>query len=352
MKTNLYSHFYNFASRNKEFKMKNIFLLLIIILSVTSCNTPSSKYIYNEGFIYGTIYHITYESPEGRDLQDEITEQLNKYKMIFSTYEPESEISKVNNNEPVDLSPEFIICFNRAMEISRATNGAFDITAGPLVNAWGFGPDTRKTMNQQLVDSLLQLTGYQKVKLEDAKIIKELEGMKLDMSAISKGYTCDLIGNYLKENGCENYMVEIGGEVVAYGVNEKGNAWTIGISKPEESALFASGDIQAKVMLPNDALATSGNYRNYYVEDGKKYAHTIDPKSGYPVQHSLLSATVLAHDCMTADAYATGFMVLGVEKSITLAENNPLIEVYFIYALDDGQNAIYMSEGFKEHLKE
>ena len=238
------------------------------------------------------------------------------------------------------------------MEIAELTNGAFDITAGPMVNAWGFGPEDRRKMTLEIIESLKEITGYRKVQLIDGRIVKENPNMKLDMSAIAKGFTSDLLAEFLFGKGCENYMVEIGGEVAAKGKNEKGRTWTIGISKPDEMAFFASTDIQAKVQLPDNSLATSGNYRNFYVEDGKKYAHTIDPKTGYPVQHSLLSATVLADNCMDADAFATAFMVLGLEKSIEIAAENPELKVYFIYADDEGTTRVYFSENFKEHLAE
>ncbi|SHE98883.1 thiamine biosynthesis lipoprotein [Mariniphaga anaerophila] len=326
-----------------------ILLLLLISLSMFTCRQPS-KYIYNQGYIYGTNYHIVYESPEGKDLQNEITDLLNGYNKIFSTYDSTSVISKVNNNKPVELHPLFLRCYNRAMEISEITGGAFDITAGPMVNAWGFGPEEKSKMTKEIVDSLKAITGFHKVKLQNNTVFKENPNMKLDMSAIAKGFTSDLVGEFLAKNGCENYMVEIGGEVVARGKNEKGRVWTIGISKPDEMAFFASNDIQAKVHLPEHALATSGNYRNFYVEDGKKFAHTIDPKTGYPVQHSLLSTTVLADSCIDADAFATAFMVLGLEKSIEIAEQTPGIKVYFIYVNGEGENDVYLSEGFKEHL--
>lgn len=329
-------------------RFKLLFILFLPLVFI-KCSPPAA-YFYNEGFIYGTIYHIIYEHPEGEDLHDAIKDELNKYNSIFSTYDSTSVISKVNNNEPAELHELFIECFKRSMEISEITGGAFDITAGPMVNAWGFGPEQRMQMTPGKIDSLKKITGYQKVHLQDGKVVKENPHMKLDMSAVAKGYTCDLIGQFLAKRGCENYMVEIGGEVVAKGINEKGRTWTIGISKPEESAFFASNDIQAKVKLPEHALATSGNYRNFYVEDGKRYAHTIDPKSGYPVQHSLLSSTVLADNCMDADAFATAFMVLGLEKSIEIANSLPEIKVYFIYSGEEGKNQIYMSEGFKEHL--
>lgn len=332
--------------------MKNqLFLLFLLLLALVSCRNTPSKYIYNEGFIYGTIYHIVYESPQGKDFQDEIADKLNEYNLIFSTYEANSVISKVNDNEPVELDPLFVECYRRSMEISELTNGAFDITAGPMVNAWGFGPEERNRMTDEKIDSLKKITGYKKVRLEDGKIIKQNPHMKLDMSAVAKGFTCDLIADFLAGKGCENYMIEIGGEVVALGKNERGRVWTIGISRPDENASFAQNDIQAKVELPKDAMATSGNYRNFYVEDGKKYAHTINPKSGYPVQHSLLSATVIANDCMTADAFATAFMVMGIEKGRELLERIPELKVYFIYADENGENAVYLSEGFESYLK-
>ncbi len=331
-------------------KLRLIFILLLG-LGMQMCSKPAA-YLYNEGFVYGTIYHVVYEHPEGKDLHDEIKEELNRYNKIFSTYDSTSVISKVNNNKPVKLPDLFVECFQRSMEISEITGGAFDITAGPMVNAWGFGPEKRSRMSPEKIDSLKEITGYQKVRLQDGMIIKENPHMKLDMSAVAKGFTCDLIGRFLAEKGCENYMVEIGGEVVAKGINEKGRIWSIGISKPEESAFFASSDIQAVVKLPENALATSGNYRNFYIEDGIRYAHTIDPKTGYPVQHSLLSSTVLADNCMDADAFATAFMVLGLERSIEIADNYPSLKVYFIYSGEGEENRVYLSEGFKEHLPE
>lgn len=331
---------------------KYTFLLLVIFFGLNACTNSPAKYIYNKGMIYGTTYTITYESPNGKDFQKEITQKLNEYNMMFSTYEKESIISKINDNTPTELTDEFITCFNKSMEVSKITNGAFDITAGALVNAWGFGPERKKHMTQEKVDSLLEITGFQKIKLQDGEILKENPNIKIDMSAISKGYTSDLIANFLSEKGCKNYMVEIGGEVAAKGINERGKTWSIGINKPDEEALFGSSGLQAKVKLTDHGLATSGNYRNFYVEDGKKYAHTIDTKTGYPVQHSILSSTVVANNCMTADAFATAFMVLGLEEGIEVSKMVPEIEVFFIYSDENGENRVYMSEGFKEYIIE
>ncbi len=330
----------------------NLVLSALIILTLNSCKNAPAKYIYNGGMIHGTSYHMVYESPDGKDMQAEIDTLLKKYNMIFSVYEKESVISKVNNNEEVTLAPEFIACFNKAMEISEISDGAFDITCGPMVNAWGFGPDKKGKMTQEKVDSLKLLTGYQKVKLENGKVVKENINMKLDMNALCDGYFCDLMCEFFIQKGCKNYLAEIGGEVKAQGKNEKGNIWTIGINKPLEEKEFISNELQAKVQIENRALATSGNYRNFYIEDGKKYAHTIDPKTGYPVQHSLLSASVIAENGLTADGFATTFMVLGLEKGIEVAGAVPEIEVFFIYADEKGENQVYMSEGFKQFIIE
>jgi FAD:protein FMN transferase len=340
-------------------KKKYLPLLILFVFGVCCVGTGlfsgcvgEKAYVYNEGQIYGTIYHIVYESPGGKDIKKEIDEKLHSLNLIFSTFDSTSQISMVNTNRPVKLDPYFINCFNKSQEISELSGGAFDITVAPLVNAWGFGFRHKEKISQPLIDSLLQLTGYKKVKLENGKIIKENPRIMLDMSAISKGYTCDIIGEFLSEKRCENYMVEIGGEVVAQGVNSKGNVWNIGISKPDETAFYSNQDIQAIVKLPSRALATSGNYRNFYMEDGKKYAHTINPETGYPALNNLLSATVLANNCMTADGWATAFMVLGLEKSIELSKKLQGIEVYFIYSDLSGLNKIYKSDNFKEYLSE
>lgn len=323
-----------------------IFVVCLILSSLFACKNHS-KYIYNEGSVYGTIYHVVYESPDGKDIHEEIKDKFDQLNRIFSTFDPSSVISKINNNQPVELCSEFISCFRRSMEVSEITGGAFDITAGSMVNAWGFGPEERKKMTPEIIDSLKAITGYKKIRLSEGKIYKESLSIKLDMSAIAKGYTCDIIGDMLESAGCVNYMVEIGGEVVARGINEKGRVWTIGISKPDDSGFFISSGLQAKIRLKENAIATSGNYRNFYIDGGKKYAHTIDPETGYPVDHNLLSATVMASRCMDADAFATAFMVMGLEKSIHMSRQFPDLEVYLIYADENGDNSIYMSDGFK-----
>lgn len=332
-------------------KTKSIFIL-ISILALVSCEKNPPKYIYNDGSIHGAPYHIVYESPEAVDFHAEIDTLMKDLNMIFSTYEKESVISKVNRNEDVELDSVFTKAFDQSMKISELSGGAFDITCGPLVNAWGFGPEERKKMTPGVIDSLLQIIGYQKIRMENGKIIKENPNIKINMNAIGDGLFCDRVSQFLGKMKCVNYLVEIGGEVTAKGRNEKGNIWTIGINKPIDENQFVNNEIVAKIQIENKSMATSGNYRNFYIEDGKKYAHTIDPKTGYPVEHSLLSATVLADNGTDADGFATAFMVLGIEKSIELSKQLPNLDVYFIYADSTGSNQIFMSDGFGKYIRE
>ena len=218
---------------------------------------------------------------------------------------------------------------------------------GALVNAWGFGFKNREEITPGLIEELLRRTGYRKVSMADGVVHKEIPEIELDSNAIAKGFGVDVVAEFLAGKGCQNFMVEIGGEVAVRGRNPKGLLWGIGIDKPVEELSFQGRQLQTVVRLRDAAMATSGNYRNYYVKDGKKYAHTIDPKTGYPVQHSLLSASVIAPDCMTADAYATAFMVMGLEKAIEKVENDPALEAFFIYSDEEGNTRPGPPQGWR-----
>lgn len=329
---------------------QSLFLLIFMLLFLFSCNNTKTKYITNNGLIFGTYYHIIYESPKGIDLQSEIDTELQRLNMSLSTYNEKSVLSKVNINEPVELDSLFINVFKRSMQIAEQTKGAFDPTVAPLVNAWGFGFRKKENITQQLIDSIKQFVGYHKININNRQIEKDDKRIMLDFSAIAKGYSVDVIGLLLENIGCNNYMVEIGGEVVAKGLNKNGLNWRIGINQPKEDEAGVSTDLQAIVGLNNKALATSGNYRNFYYEKGKKFAHTIDPLKGYPVEHSLLSATVMANDCMTADAFATAFMVMGLKKAQELITEYSEIDIFLIYANENGENQILMTEGFKKYI--
>ena len=238
-----------------------------------------------------------------------------------------------------------------AEQISKETHGAFDITVAPLVNAWGFGFDSSTLVDSITIDSLRQFIGFNKVSLQNGKIVKSDPRIKLDCSSIAKGYGVDCVARLLDKKGIENYMIDIGGELVMKGKNAKMDTWRIGINKPIEDSLSQNQELQTVLTLTNAGLATSGNYRNFYYKDGKRYAHTIDPRIGYPVQHNILSATVVAKDCATADAYATSFMVLGLDSAKAICNRHPELDAYFIYATPDGKNDIYFTEGMRHYIR-
>lgn len=336
--------------KNKGYIASIIFMLVFLGFYFFRGTNKPSVYQRNEGTIFGTIYHITYEYPE--DLHTQIKEELKLFDNSLSTFNKKSTISRVNQNDStVVLDNWFIEVFNKARMISQATEGSFDITVAPLVNAWGFGFKKSESVTPAMIDSIRQFVGFDKVKIENNHILKTDARVMLDASAIAKGYACDVIGKLLSHKGVQNFMVEIGGEVTANGKNPKGQCWRIGINKPIEDNSAAIGEIQQVINICNGGMATSGNYRNFYYKNGKRYAHTIDPRTGFPIEHSLLSATVIGPDCMTADAFATAFMVLGLEKSMEIVEKTPEIDAFFIYSTDNEQNKIMMNEGFKKYIK-
>jgi len=289
-----------------------------------------ASYQHNEGFVFGTIYSLTYQSD--RDLHEEVEKGLSQVDREFSMFNEESTVAAINRGENPERSPMFQEVFNLAQQVNADTDGAFDITVAPLVNAWGFGFKNEQMPTAEQVDSLLHIR------------------TQMDFSAIAKGYGCDVAAGILQSLGVSNYMVEIGGEVVTRGCNPQQQPWKIGITKPTEDSLSMNGELQAILPVNEAAMATSGNYRNFYYKDGRKYAHTIDPRTGYPVQHELLSATVLAHRCAVADAYATSFMVLGLEKAKEVLTRHPSMKAYFIYTDSLGQLAVWQSPGLNADL--
>jgi len=317
-------------------------LATIAILARHNAPAPYQK---ASGLIFGTMYSVTYQSKT--DLKTSIDSMLKVFDGSLSPFNDTATISRINRNERVIADELFATVFRKSLEVSEATGGAFDITVAPLVNAWGFGFKQGSFPDSMMVDSLLQLTGYEKVSMnEQGEVTKQDERMMLNCSAIAKGYAVDVIANLLKSKGVKNMMVDIGGEVVVHGKNPKEKKWRIGINKPVDDSLATNQELERIVEITDAAIATSGNYRNFYYNNGKKYAHTIDPSTGYPVQHSLLSATVVANDCMTADAYATAFMVMGVEKALEIAESNPGIEAFFIFSNEEGNLQTCQTSGF------
>jgi FAD:protein FMN transferase len=332
-------------------KKINICLFILIAGFFISCRQPL-PYRTNDGFIQGSTYHIIYQPLDEVDLQKDIESELLKFDNSLSTYNPNSIISRVNQNDSdVVLDDLFIKCFTKAQQVSEISEGAFDLTVAPLVNAWGFGFKNKIDVNAKVIDSIMQFTGYQKVKLINNKIIKSHPSIQLDASAIAQGFSVDIISEFLESKGIVNYMVEIGGEVRAKGINSKGQLWRIGIDKPIDGSEPENRELQNIVNLKDKSISTSGNYRKFYIKDGIKYSHTINPKTGYPAQSNLLSASVLADDCMTADAFATVCMVIGVEKAIELDKRLPEIEIYLIFADSTNQFRTYASPSFEQIIE-
>jgi len=292
-----------------------------------------------EGGIFGTFYHITYQYPT--DLHDSIKQVMHEVDNSLSPFNPNSVISAINNNTAYTTDDHFLHVFNLAKHISAETDGAFDITVAPLVNAWGFGFKNKEQITDELIDSLLPLVGMDKVWLDDTLLCKADTSIMLDCSAIAKGYGVDAVAQMLEMKGVVNYMVEIGGELRVSGLNPKNRQWNIGVVKPDPDPSGQNNELEEVLSLTDIAMATSGNYRNFYEEGNQRYAHTIDPRTGRPVQHNILSSTVLAADCATADAYATAFMVLGLEGAKAVLEQHPELKVYFIYSDSDGRNAVW-----------
>lgn len=336
---------------------KGFFYLVLLLLLVAgtlyiSISERTTPYQKNSGKVFGTTYNITYQYKD--DLHSEILAELQKVDASLSMFNEQSTIAAVNRNESITVDPLFKEVFLLAQSISKDTDGAFDITVAPLVNAWGFGFKQGTEPTKATIDSLMRNIGYQTVTLEGKgtqHIVKQHPETMLDCSAIAKGFGCDIVARYFRDKGVENYMIEVGGEIVVKGHNDKRNEWRVGITKPTDDSLSVSNELQDVIEITDRAMATSGNYRNFYYKGGKKYAHTIDPKTGYPVQHSILSATVFAPSCAKADAYATSFMVMGLDKAKEVLERHNELWGYFIYADENGQNQVYMSKAIERRRK-
>jgi thiamine biosynthesis lipoprotein len=292
------------------------------------------RYYLTEGEIFKTTAHIKYKYH--KDLGNEIFARLDSFDLSLNPFNKKSILYQVNHNEEVEVDDWFITVFNKAKEISELSGGAYDITCAPLVNLWGFGFEKMSEINSRVIDSLKQFVGYQKVWLDGRKVMKADSRLQLNASSIAKGYACDVIAELFDSYGIKNYMVEIGGEIHAKGKNPFGKSWSIEIAKPIDDITGLMKERQELIHLSDCSLATSGNYRNFYIKDGKKYAHTINPLTGYPLEGNFLSASVIYPDCMTADAFATAFMVLGVDSACSIAGRIPEIDYLFVYTDKEG----------------
>lgn len=308
---------------------------LVILIAGTLIVARQQKtmpYQTDRGMVFGTFYNITYQSD--RNLRAEIEAELRRVDNSLSPFNKQSVITAVNENRAVTLDEMFISVVDLAKRVSEDTEGAFDITVAPLVNAWGFGFKHGTPPTATAIDSLRQIVGYEKITLLGKTIRKSDPRVMLDCSAIAKGFGTDVVARLLQREGVKNFMVEIGGEIVARGKNPRQEAWTVGVARPVDDTLAVKSDLQTVLRVHDIAMATSGNYRNFYYKDGKKFAHTIDPETGRPVQHNILSATVIAKECAVADAYATAFMVMGLEKAKALLARHKEMKAYIIYDED------------------
>ena len=320
-----------------------------MFVSLIACYQGQRQVEKIEGKTMGTTYRILFIPAEGltsgKDenyFKSAIDSLLREFNNSVSTFIPASTISKVNKPDTLIVADSFFAhVFRKAQEVSQKTEGAFDITVMPLVNGWGFGFKDTLRMDSATVDSLKKLVDYRKVSLTEKNgryfVKKTDRRIQVDFSAIAKGYGVDIVAMFLEKHGIKNYMVEIGGEVRAKGKNQNNEIWRIGISKPIDDPVGNNPELKAFINLDNKSLATSGNYRNYYYRNGKKVSHEINPKTGYPALNNLLSVTVMADDCMTADAYATAFMVMGMEKTMDYLKHDSMLEVYLIYSDEKGK---------------
>lgn len=330
---------------------KSLLILLALVALFAGCK--KQRYFINEGYVFGTYYNIRYQA--AHDLEPDIQACLARYDASLSYFNDSSIVSRINRNEDVETDSLFEKMYETAFEVSAMSQGGFDITCAPLINIWGFGKDKGadylKTVNvtQEMLDSLMAITGFLNVTLTDHHIYKRDPRITINASAIAKGLGCDGVAELLAQKGCENYLVDIGGEVVAKGYNQKGEPWKIGISKPVDDPTGQVKELQDIVSTTGICMASSGNYRQFYYDGKERRSHTIDPRTGYPVNHNLLGATVVAKSCMRADALATACMVLGAQAALEMIENDGASECYLIVH-EDGENKIITSRGWNNWI--
>ena len=318
------------------------------ILCFASCGRQSHKIVL-QGLAQGSYYAVTYYDAENRNFQPEIDSIFHAVDMSVNLWVDSSIISKVNRNEDVTIDSIFLDNFRIAMEMARLSDGYFDPTISPIVAAWGFSYKSGDSITPQLIDSLKQLVDYRKIRIENGMVVKENPNMKLDFNAIAQGYTSDLIATFLESRGIKNYLVDTGGEIMARGSKPNGQPWIVGIEKPAEN-WDSEQVVQTRITLRDKGLVTSGSTRKYTERNGRRYSHCIDPKTGYPVEHNVLSATVLAENSVWADALASICMVMGMEKSLPLIESMDGVEAYYIFVNDQNELETFATEGFRELL--
>ena len=343
----------NFTTKEKLFIALSIVALAAILCIRTINKETKNSYTTQDGFAQGGTYHIVYKESnqiKNINLPDSLNTYFNNINRSISGYDSLSIISRVNRGEDILLDSIFINTFNSSMEIFNASKGEFDISGGPLFNIWGFGFKNKEHVTKEKIDSILTFIGMNKLHIKDGKLIKADPRMQVNFNAIAQGYTCDYIGSKLETLGVTDYLIEVGGEIMCKGVNSKGKEWRVGIDKPIDGNNIQGDQMQAIIELSNKGLVTSGNYRKFYIENGEKFAHTINPKTGYPVKHNLLSATVIAENATIADAYATYFMVIGLNEAKKVLKNIKNLEAFLIFANGEKMES-FATDGIKMELQ-
>lgn len=325
------------------------YIFIISTLLLFSCKEQPKKTNYS-GITQSSYFSITYYDEGGRTFESEFDSIFDTVENSVSLWDENSIIRKVNRNEDVVVDKVFRDNFEWAKKASEFSDGAFDATIGPLVAAWGFHYKKEMEMTPAMVDSIRQLVDFKKIEIIDNKIVKAKPNMTLDFNAVAQGYTADLIGTFLEEKGVTNYLVDVGGEIMARGGKPNGENWIIGIEKPSEN-YDSERNVQLKITLKDKGIVTSGNYRKYIEKDGVRYSHSIDPKTGYPVPQNLLSATVIADNAAWADCLASICMIVGKDKALQMLEDSADIEGYLIFVDEDGTIKTTSTNGFKEYIK-
>lgn len=329
--------------------LKAVFSALLLLMLLPSC---SRGYVFIEGFAQGSTYHVTCSAPDrgGRNLKSTIDSRLEAIDNSLSGYNKGSLLSRINDGEDLPLDGMYIDCLNISRKVWEESGGLFDPSAAPLFDLWGFGFGNKGTVTQEAVDSILQFVGMDLLSLEEREdgihLVKADSRMKVNFNAVAQGYSCDVVAALLDSLGCDSYLIDIGREIICKGVSPKGSEWHIGLDRPTDGNFDEGSDLQAIIEVTDCGIVTSGNYRKFYIENGEKFAHTIDPLTGRPVTHNLLCATVIAKDASTADAYATWFMAAGPDKARDILESRDDIEGMLIYGVQDSM-AVYRTNNIK-----
>lgn len=332
--------------------MLTILSFFVLLTTPLKTQSPPEEPMVIEGKTMGTTYRIVYfDDPRRRDFKEAVDSLLLQVNKAINTYDPTAEISRFNESEKgISTALPFLYdILKKARKIFKASGGAFDPTVMPLVNAWGFGPAKASQPSSGDVDSIKRYIGFDKISFDKRNVTKTGRNVQLDMGGIGQGYGADVLCKFLESRGIRHMLIELGGEGLALGKNlKKDQPWRIGILDP--NATLDHQFFKAYVTLEDKAFTTSGNYFNYRIVNGRKFGHTIDPVTGYPVQNSLLSASVFARDCATADAWATAFMVMGVEKAVAKVKTLRGIDALFIYSTEGGSLETYITPGMKKNI--